>query len=314
MKIDLKKTATEHGSGRLVDPVVWGETERLTDVVLCAPDFLAPVPCCSVTRERLRDGFETSKSAALDQQYALRRALLDVGVTCHMLASAPGMPDLSFTRDVAATTPWSVTVLNPATAHRRREAEHFALALKNWTGSEATRISHGVIEGGDVCIARPGLLIIGVTGERTDDLGAATFATPFLAEGWEVLTYRFDPHFLHLDTIFCMIDANTALGCTDVLDDAFLARLAARGIKVLPVTYKESRQLGCNIVSLDGHKLLANAATPRVSAMMRSAGFDVIELAIDQFAACGGGLHCITMPLARRSNPGGVDTRLAAQG
>lgn len=150
MKIVWNEGHTTPISERAITATVRGETEPLTDVVLCAPDYLAPVPCCSVTRERLSEGFKITTSIALDQHRAVQRALTEAGVTCHMLAAAPGMPDLCFTRDVAVTTPWGVVVLNPAKTHRRREAEHFARAAQAWTGSEVARVTQGVIEGGDI--------------------------------------------------------------------------------------------------------------------------------------------------------------------
>ena len=51
----------------------------------------------------------------------------------------------------------------------------------------------------------------------------------------------------------------------------------------------------------DGQRIIAGAGTPRVSAMMRDAGFTVTETNLDQFTACGGGVHCLTMPLLRGS-------------
>ena len=99
MKIVWNEGHTTPISERAITATVRGETEPLTDVVLCAPDYLAPVPCCSVTRERLSEGFKITTSIALDQHRAVQRALTEAGVTCHMLAAAPGMPDLCFTRD-----------------------------------------------------------------------------------------------------------------------------------------------------------------------------------------------------------------------
>lgn len=277
---------------------VCGETGRLTDVLLCAPSYLEPVPCCSVTRESLRNGFTTSRAKAAAQHAALRRVLADHGVTCHDLPPVPGMPDLAFTRDVAVATPWSLVALNPALGHRSVEVDH----LIDWAGRHAgtvARITRGRIEGGDVCIARPGLLIVGVSGTRTDEAGAEEFSERFHAEGWDVLICHFDEHFLHLDTIFCMLDDNRALACLEALDDRFIDEMAERGIELLPVSYKESRRLGCNILSVDGHRIVAAAGTPRVAATLRDSGFSVSEVDIDQFSACGGGIHCLTMPLAR---------------
>ncbi|MDO6414105.1 arginine deiminase family protein [Sphingomonas sp. BIUV-7] len=280
-------------------PKVIGDTARLREVVLCPPSYLAPVPCCSVTREKLRDGFQTDTELAGRQHRVLQRALERFGVQCHVIPAAPDMPDLSFTRDVAATTPWGLVLLNPAMPHRSIEVEHFSAAIERISGVPARRITDGFIEGGDVCVARPGLLIVGVSGDRTDQRGADAFARLFREQSWEVITYRFDPHFLHLDTIFCMLDDATALACTDVLDNGFLDQLEDRGIKVIPVSYKEARRLGCNVVSIDGKTIFTSDREPRVAEALRQSGYRVETFDISEFSACGGGIHCLTMPLAR---------------
>lgn len=277
------------------------ESDRLTDVLLCSPQFLEAVPCCSKTEESLRGGFQVNIAAAEQQHAALIETLRNLGVECHILPSRPGLPDLCFTRDMAVTTPWGPVVLNPAKAHRRAEADFMSDQINRLVAQPPKRIVRGSIEGGDICLARPGLLFVGVSGERTDDVGASNFAAPFLADGWEVITCPLDPHFLHLDTVFCMLDRTRALACVDVLDDDFLDKVTARGIAIVPVRYKESRNLGGNILSVDGHTILTNSATPRISGVLRQGGFRVIELEISQFSACGGGLHCLTMPLRREA-------------
>lgn len=280
-------------------PMVVSDTARLREVVLCAPSYLAPVPCCSVTREKLRDGFQTEPKLAGSQHRALQQALDRVGVRCHLIAAAPDMPDLSFARDVAATTPWGLVLLNPAMPHRAIEVDHFSTSMERIIGVPAQRITEGHIEGGDICVARPGLLIVGVSGDRTNQAGADAFARPFRKHGWDVVTCRFDPHFLHLDTIFCMLDDDTALACTDVLDDGFLDQLEARGITVIPVSYKEARRLGCNVVSIDGKTIFTSDQELRVNEALRQAGYRVETFDISEFTACGGGIHCLTMPLVR---------------
>lgn len=283
---------------------VSGETDRLTDVLLCTPSSLAPVPCCSVTRESMRNGFAVSPDAALAQHAALKDALAIHGVRCHTIAADPELPDACFTRDAGVMTPWGFVALNPASPHRMGEVDHMVAAVERTGARIADRITAGTIEGGDICIARHGLLIVGLSQERTNSAGAEAFAARFRREGWDVLLYPFDPHFLHFDTMFSMLDANTALACTDVLDDAFLADIHARGIRLIPTSYKESRGLGCNVLSLDGRTVLMSGSAggpsrPSVAERVRAAGFTPITLDVSQFAACGGAIHCLTMPLRR---------------
>lgn len=298
MKLDFFSTGA--GSHSLASNwLVSGECYPLTDVLLCPPAFLEAVPCCSVTRERVRDGFAVCRDTAVAQHGSLQTALENAGVTCHEVNPAAGLPDLCFTRDVAATTPWGLVALNPARAHRRAEVDQLLGTARSLGVRPVCRISEGTIEGGDICIARPGLLIIGCSGERTSTEGAEAFAAPFRQEGWDVIVYHFDPHFLHLDTIFCMLNETRALACVDVLEDEFLDALAARGIGLIPVTYKEARRLGCNILSIDGHTILIGSGHRRIADALSRAGFVPVEVDIAQLSACGGGIHCLTMPLAR---------------
>ena len=64
---------------------VLSETDRLTDVILCAPRYLEPVPCCAVTRRNVSLGFTTCVEKALSQHAALVMLLERQGVRCHLL-------------------------------------------------------------------------------------------------------------------------------------------------------------------------------------------------------------------------------------
>ncbi|WP_160299211.1 dimethylarginine dimethylaminohydrolase family protein [Sphingomonas sp. SRS2] len=278
---------------------LWSETDRLTDVLLCRPVFLEPVPCCSVTRESLRDGFQTSVPEALAQHRALEKALMQNGVRCHFLTPQEGMPDMCFTRDALLTTPWGLLALKPAASHRQTEADYALRALRQLGAPLAARIRRGTAEGGDISIVRRGLVIIGCSGARTDDEGADSAAEVFRGQGWDVLIYRFDPHFLHLDTQLAMVGDGLALACTDVLSEDFLAALDRHRIDIIPVSYKESRKLGCNVLSLGDRRVLAAKDNERVNAILRARGYTVEAIELDQFTRCGGGVHCLTMPLAR---------------
>jgi N-dimethylarginine dimethylaminohydrolase len=249
----------------------------------------------------LRDGFTTSTSIALAQHRALHAALQSAGVRCHFLAPDQTMPDMCFTRDALVTTPWGLLALKPAAEHRQAEANHALKALRALGAPLAARVRQGTAEGGDIAIVRDGLVIIGCSGERTDEAGAHSVAEIFRGQGWEAIIYRFDPHFLHLDTQFAMVGDGLALVCADVLSDAFLGDLAAQGIETIAVSYKEARALGCNVLALGERRVLASADNDRVNALLRAKGYDVTAVEIDQFTHCGGGVHCLTMPLTRVS-------------
>ena len=275
------------------------EHGRLDAVLLGAPDHLDLVPCNSVTCESIRLGRKADPGRAARQHAALAAALESEGVDVHVVPAVPGLPDLSFTRDTSLMTPWGMIGLAPGAPHRRAEVEA-VLAQARAAGIPVLgQIDRGRIEGGDVAMIRPGLLAIGVSGERTDATGAEALATIFRGRGWRVVRCDFDPHFLHLDTQFCMVDDGLALGCTTVLDDGFLALLAQEGVELIDVSYKEARRLGCNILSLGLGRVLSAGASARIDHDLVARGYRVIRAELGQFVQCGGGVHCLTLPLSR---------------
>ena len=278
---------------------IFSETDPLTEVLLCRPTYLEAVPCCSVTRESLCDGFQPSIVEATRQHMMLEAKLEANGVATRLLVPQPGMPDMCFTRDAAVMTPWGLLGLNPSTAHRRMEAAEMLLFARNAKLPTLGSIEIGNVEGGDVCIVRDGLLIVGWSGERTSQRGAEAVCELFAAAGWRTMTYRFDPHFLHFDTQFCMVDDDLALACVDVLHDDLLRALEAEGIELIAVNYKEARQLGCNLLALGNRRVIASASNRRVASELGRRGVHVDMVDVSQFERCGGGIHCLTMPIAR---------------
>jgi N-dimethylarginine dimethylaminohydrolase len=75
--------------------------------------------------------------------------------------------------------------------------------------------------------------------------------------------------------------------------------MADLGIELLPATPDEVDRLEANLLSLGGCRMVAPAGDTRINRLLRRLGHDLIEVEIDQFVRCGGGVHCLTMPLAR---------------
>lgn len=303
MLLDIPTLDTE-ADGRATEPAAakWGvdsEYGRLRDVMVSAAPHLDIVPCNAVALDAIDQGLACCTDTAERQHRMLVRALEGEGVRCHSVPPAPGMPDLSFTRDAAFMTPWGLLQLRPQAEHRSAEAAHVASAAQRWGVPMMGAVDEGHVEGGDICLLRPGLVAIGWSGERTDEVGARAVARLFEQRGWEALLYNFDPRFLHLDTQFCVVDRRRAVASLEVLDPAFVARLEALGLDLIPVSCEEVDRLGGNLLALGGGRVLSSADNGRVNQELKNLGYRVIAVDIDQFTRCGGGIHCLTMPLAR---------------
>lgn len=275
------------------------EYGRLEAVLMADPSQLDLVSCNSVSDEAIRSGRRCRPAEARRQHSALSTILRGEGVEVRVMPAEPGLPDLAFTRDTSLMSPWGLIGLRPGAAHRVAEVDAVMAAARSAVIPVLDRIHEGRIEGGDVAMIRPGLLAIGVSGDRTDQAGADALADLYRGRGWQVITCRVDPHFLHLDTIFCMVDDGLALACTDVLDDLFLGRIRELGVELVPVSYKEVRRLGCNLLSIGDRRVVTPGTCPRVDAELAMRGFRCLGVDLSEFTMCGGGVHCLTMPLRR---------------
>lgn len=306
MLFDFSPAEPEIGDGLILKsvPARWGvdsEYGRLRDVMLSPPPHLEIIPCNAVSIENLRKGIVCSADRAESQHAALVDAFKAEGVRCHMVPPDPSMPDLCFTRDATLMTPWGLLQLNPAVGHRQAEVAQVVEAARGWGVPMLGRLEEGRVEGGDVCILRPGLVLIGFSGERTDETGAKALARLFERRGWKAILHRFDPHFLHLDTQLTMVDEGCAVACVEALHPAFVEQLTWLGLDLVPVSREEVQRLGANIVSLGDERVLSSADNGRLNVELARRGYRVVAVEVDEFTRCGGGIHCLTLPLARAS-------------
>ena len=277
----------------------WSETGRLTDVLLSAPAYLKMVPCNEVTRDSLAQGLSTCSATAVKQHKEFASALGSAGVRCQFVPPHSSMADLSFTRDSALMSPWGLIELRPAASHRQAETAHVAAAARKIGVPVHGRVREGRIEGGDVCLVREGTVLIACSGERTDAVGAAALGAMFEARGWDCVTVPIDPLYLHLDTVLTMVGHRLAVIHRPAFDPEFIEWLEGLGIELIDASADEVAKLGANLVSLGERRVLAAAGRKRLNGELRDRGYQVIEVAIDQFTRCGGGPHCLTLPLAR---------------
>ena len=274
----------------------------LRQVLLASPQHLSIVPCNRVSEDALQEGRSSCTASAKGQHRALVDQLSAAGVRVVTVKPVPNLPDLAFTRDSSLMTPWGLIGLRPGASHRRREVDFVLEAARAATLPVLGRVEVGCIEGGDVCLLRPGHVVVGISGQRTDVDGAKALGRFFEQRDWVVTYTPVDPDLLHLDTHFCMLDRKLALGCIEKLDAAFLGQLAQLGIEVIPVELGEVSTLGCNVLSLGRKRIISSGSAPRVDEAVRQRGFEVYTVSLNEFTQCGGGVHCLTMPLERTSS------------
>ncbi|MGF1607894.1 MAG: dimethylarginine dimethylaminohydrolase family protein [Kiloniellales bacterium] len=277
------------------------ETGILRDVLLCRPDFYQWMPLNAVAEATLAGGASFDRRKARAQFDEMEDALEQAGVTCHYLEPESHLHYQVYTRDSSQVTPWGPVVTQLYRPQRRGEYAS-VIAFYEEQGNGIWRYcSQGTLEGGDIHIIRPGLLLLGYSGNRSNEAGARQFARWFEAEGWEVRLQPFPEHFLHLDVIFCMAAEGLAVACLDVLDDELLHWLGRHKIRTISVNYKHAMELGCNLLALGGHRVVSPRHSQHLNGRLRAEGLAVFDPELDLFTQGGGGVHCMTMPLRRDS-------------
>ena len=300
-------TTTEPQTGTALPQGVGldNQTGILTDVLLGRPDNLAWLPINSIARMALRNreklGTTWTKERALAQWQAMADTYAGAGVRVHLVDADPGLTHSVYTRDSTFVTPWGPVVAAIQTEARRRDYaviartyERLGVPVWNW-------VTAGYFEGGDFGIIEPGKVLLGYAGDRSTKEGAEQVQGWMQAEGWEAMTVPLAPQFVHLDAVVVMLHSKLALVCDDALERYALDWFDANGIKRIPVTYRECVNLGGNLVSLGGGRILSMAANTAVNARLRAEGLEVIEIEYDQMALCGGGVHCSCHELRRDS-------------
>jgi N-dimethylarginine dimethylaminohydrolase len=277
---------------------VESETGRLRDVLLCRPENYQWIDTNAVAHATLSSGAANDPARLLRQYAELEAALVQAGVTLHYTAPEPHLPYQVYTRDSSQTTPWGPVLTQLAMKQRRGEYASL-LEFHGATDGFWKFATAGTVEGGDIHVVKPGLLVIGHSGVRTNEAGARQFAGWFEAQGWETKLVPFAEHFLHLDVLFCMATPRLAVACIDVLGEEFETFLTERQISVVRASYAEVMAMSCNLLALGDDRVVSPAHSVRINATLRAEGVTVFDPELDEFARGGGSVHCMTMPLAR---------------
>ena len=281
------------------DWTVASETGRLLEALLCPPDHYHWIPVNAAARRSLASGRQPDPRALAAQHRELADALAGAGVAVRTLPQQPHLPYMVYTRDSVVVTHRGPVLCQLRLPQRRGEYA----PLLEWHAAQGSRMwrmsSAGTLEGGDVHVILPGLAAIGVSGGRTDQAGAEQLAGWLRAEGWEVRIEPFEEHFIHLDVLFCMAAPGLAVACLDALDEGFVAWLKGHGIRCLPVPYRETMRLACNILALGDGRVISPRESRALNAALRAEGLTVLDPELSLFTAGGGGPHCLTCPLAR---------------
>jgi N-dimethylarginine dimethylaminohydrolase len=280
----------------------WGvnsEYGTLRDVLLCSPENFRWLPTSSISKATLASGAKFDRQLAMKQHREMVQAYEDAGVTVHYLDPDEALPYQVYARDSSFMTPWGAVVTQMHQWWRRGEYAPVVRFYQSKGIPIYNMVTASAMEGGDFDVIEPGTVLIGHCGERTQEPAARQIQGWLAKEGWEVRLAPIAEHYVHIDLMVCMLAHKLAAVCLDTTDDSIIAWLKSKKIEIVPVNYRDTMQLGCNVMSLGDGKVISTAQSKDLNARLRARGFTVYDPEVTMFTLGGGGVHCMAQALRR---------------
>lgn len=299
---------TRRDAGETPEASAWGADSEygvLRDVLLGPAESFrwttGNAQFSALARAALRSGEQFDQQLAMRQHREMVECYEDAGVRVHTMGVNQSLPLQVFARDSNFMTPYGGVVCQLANPRRRGE---YAEVLRFYLANEIPLyelVSAGNFEGGDFNTIRPGCALIGYTGLRTEEVAARQVGGWFEREGWEIRYAPIDEFYVHIDLMVCMLAENLAAVCLDTTDTDIVDWLRSKNIEVVPVSFRDTMGLGCNVMALGNDKVLSTASSKELNGRLRALGFEVYDPDISMFIKGGGGIHCLAQPLRRDS-------------
>ncbi len=258
----------------------------------------------------------------------------------------PPCPNLYFQRDPIAVTPGGIIFSSMKMDGRQREADLLRTIFENHPEfkENVNRLypldgfdSPPSIEGGDIIVLSKKAVAIG-NSERTDEKAIYHVAKALLAEGSVERVYEVHlpkkRQYMHLDTVFTILDENLVLTYPDALnavlqtslytlkeirDDKVHIKRQVLNESLLTVLEKEIPYLeilhtadgnpdyamreqwfdGANVFAIGPRRVISYNRNLHTNRALRDMGVEVLEIPSSELSRGLGGPRCMTMPLSR---------------
>jgi ornithine--oxo-acid transaminase len=239
---------------------------------------------------------KSSQARALEQWEELLAALSRLA-TVLLVEPVAGSPDMVFTANAGLARNGIVVMSNFHHPERREEEQHF----RRWFAEAHYRVvdlpRETSFEGeGDALFSSDGSTLWVGYGARTQQASHAA-----LGSLWPVNVqslHLIDPRFYHLDTCFAPLEDGSLLYFPPAFDASSLDRIHAFYPPAARIAAREGDALSfaCNAINV-GSALVLNHISAELQRSLRQRGFDVIQLALDEFLKAGGAAKCLVMKL-----------------
>ena len=250
---------------------------------------------------------KSSQTRALAQWQQLHAALSSIA-SVQLVEPVAGSPDMVFTANAGLARNGIVVASNFHHPERQDEERHF----RRWFSEANYPVVHlprgTFFEGeGDALFSCDGLTLWVGYGARTQQSSHAALAAlwPVAVESLHLV----DPRFYHLDTCFAPLEDGSLLYYPLAFDAESLERIHAYYPQAARIAVGEQDALSfaCNAINV-GRAVVLNHISDELESTLRARGFEVIQLALDEFLKAGGAAKCLVMKL-----PPAIPARVAGR-
>jgi N-dimethylarginine dimethylaminohydrolase len=255
----------------------------------------------SVSKKTIRRGVPFDAGVAKAQHAEMLDAYAQAGVEVHLHAPDPELPYQVYARDSSVMTPFGAIITHMSQYWRRGENFRAIETYHNLGIPIYDYVTAGTFEGGDFNLIEPGCVLIGWEGDegRTQEQGAAQVARWMEAEGWEVRLADIDPFYVHIDLMVVMLAPKLAAVCLECTDPGIVEWLRGKQIEIVDVPFRETIELGCNVVALGEDRVLLPEGSKTLKSKLKALGFTIYDPDLSMITQGGGGVHCMCQSLIR---------------
>ena len=271
------------------------EYDTLKQVIVVPPAFMRIEEAINETQEHYleEDGEAMDASIAQQQHREWIQTLTSRGIEVISLEAKQALPEQVFTRDIGFTIGNKLFISNLKEETRQSEEQ----VLINWLKQLQIpyhRLSNGTIEGGDVIV--DGKTIWVGLSSRTSKEAVVLLAQQL--PDYDIYPIPLRDDILHLDCVFNLISANTALIHPPAIDPTACQRLQET-YTCIEVTDDEQFHMGPNVLSIGNQTIISLPENERLNTALRAHQYEVIEVPFSEIIKSGGSYRCCTLPLWR---------------
>lgn len=264
--------------------------ERTPHVLMCPPDYFGVEYEINAWMNQQR---KVDHALAVEQWRRLHEIVQATGATVSLLPPQPGLPDLVFTANAAFIFQQRAILSRFRHEQRQGEETHNARWLEANGFKVETLPAESYFEGAGDALFCGDTLFAGYR-MRSEVSSMQTVAK---SVGVRVIPMELiAPHFYHLDTCFCPINAETAFYFPDAFDEYGLSALKSAIPQLIEVAADEAQHFACNAVVLN-NKIIMNVGCDSLAEKLGAEGFEVIQTPLSEFVKAGGSAKCLTLRL-----------------